>query len=66
MKEYQQLKDLLTSMEDDIAKFGEKGVASAGARLRKTLQEIKKTAQEMHVFSNPVEIKKKEQGILIS
>ena len=42
MKEYQQLKDLVHSMEEDITKFTEKGTASAGARARKSLQEIKK------------------------
>ena len=47
MKEYQQLKDLITSMEEDMVKFAEKGNALAGARVRKILQEIKKTAQTM-------------------
>lgn len=49
MKEYQQLKDLVHSMEEDITKFTEKGTASAGARVRKVLQEVKKTAQAMRI-----------------
>lgn len=60
MKEYQQLKDLIHAMEDDMTKFTEKGVASAGARLRKSLQEIKKTAQEMRFSIQELKKKNKE------
>ncbi len=60
MKEYQQLKDLVTSMEEDITKFTEKGVASAGARARKSLQEIKKTAQALRFAIQEAKKKNKE------
>lgn len=46
---YEKLKSLVSSMEDsgDVNKFnnGEKGSNQAGARLRKTLQEIKNVCQ---------------------
>jgi len=41
------LKDLVGSAEIDAAKFYEKGNSAAGTRLRKALQEIKVTAQEI-------------------
>jgi hypothetical protein len=43
-----QLKALVDSLEADETKFNA-GNNSAGARLRKTLQEIRKGAQEMRV-----------------
>ena len=42
------LKALVDSLEADETKFNT-GNNSAGARLRKTLQEIRKTAQELRV-----------------
>jgi hypothetical protein len=60
MKEYQKLKELIASMEEDLNKFGEKGNASAGMRLRKILQDIKKTAQDMRFEIQ--EIKKKNKA----
>ena len=56
MKKLEELKSLVESMTDDAAKFDDKGVASAGARLRKTLQAIKKTAQE---YRNEIQAAKK-------
>ncbi|EHQ24662.1 hypothetical protein [Mucilaginibacter paludis] len=41
------LKELVASAEVDAAKFYEKGNSAAGTRLRKALQEIKVTAQEI-------------------
>jgi hypothetical protein len=40
-KSYEQLKALVASMESDAEKFHNKGVAASGARLRKSLQEIR-------------------------
>lgn len=37
--------DLLTAAEDDAVKYYEKGVKSAGNRLKKTMQEIRKTVK---------------------
>jgi hypothetical protein len=56
MKKLDELKSLVESMTDDAQKFDEKGVASAGARLRKTLQAIKKLSQE---YRNEIQAAKK-------
>lgn len=47
MKNFNQLKDLLTSIEGDADKFFNNGNAAAGTRVRKGLQEIKTLAQEI-------------------
>ena len=60
MKEYQQLKELVASMEEDMTKFIEKGTASAGARARKSLQEIKKAAQALRFAIQEQKKKNKE------
>lgn len=49
MEKFNQLKTLIESMNDDYTKFTEKGNSAAGTRVRKTLQEIKKLAQDMRV-----------------
>lgn len=49
MEKFNELKELIASIEEDTAKFFEKGVKAAGVRVRKGLQEIKKVAQEMRV-----------------
>ena len=45
-KSYEQLKELVASMESDANAFHNKGNKSAGTRLRKSLQEIKSLSQE--------------------
>ena len=47
MKNYNQLKDLLASIEEDADKFYNKGVSAAGTRVRKGLQDIKTLASDM-------------------
>ncbi|MFD2162253.1 histone H1 [Paradesertivirga mongoliensis] len=47
MKNYNQLKDLLKSIEEDADKFYNKGVSAAGTRVRKGLQDIKTLASDM-------------------
>lgn len=49
MEKFNQLKSLVESMNEDYTKFSEKGNSAAGTRVRKTLQEIKKLAQDMRV-----------------
>ncbi|VAX23464.1 hypothetical protein MNBD_IGNAVI01-300 [hydrothermal vent metagenome] len=44
---YQDLLDHLKSMETDVQKFYDKGQAAAGTRIRKSLSELKKKAQDM-------------------
>lgn len=44
---YQDLLNHLKEMETDIQKFYEKGQAAAGTRVRKSLSDLKKKAQDM-------------------
>lgn len=47
MKEYEKIKQLVASIEEDVLKFSEKGNAAAGTRVRKGLQEVKRACQDM-------------------
>jgi hypothetical protein len=49
MKRYEELKNLVLSLEADFSKFYEKGNAAAGTRVRKGMQELKNIAQEIRV-----------------
>ena len=46
MEEYEQLKELVESAADDVAKASG-GNKAAGTRVRKVMQEIKETAQSV-------------------
>ena len=46
MEEYDRLKDLVETAADDVAK-ATGGNKAAGTRVRKTMQEIKDTAQQV-------------------
>jgi hypothetical protein len=58
MEQYQKLQQLLASFEEDFRKFYEKGNNAAGTRIRKHMQDLKKTAQEIR---NNVQEKKSAQ-----
>lgn len=45
MQKFQELKDLITSLEGDIDKFYSKGNSAAGTRVRKGMQDLKNLAQ---------------------
>ncbi|SEK23385.1 histone H1 [Parapedobacter koreensis] len=47
MSTFNQLKDLIASVEADAVKFFEKGNAAAGTRVRKAMQEAKTLAQSI-------------------
>lgn len=47
MKKFQELKDLVTTIEKDAANFYEKGNKAAGTRLRNGLQQIKGFATDI-------------------
>lgn len=47
MENFNDLKALVASMEEDMGKFYEKDNKAAGVRIRKVLQEIKGLAQTM-------------------
>ncbi len=49
MEKFNELKQLVASIEADAQKFYEKGNNAAGTRLRKGLQDIKNLAQEIRV-----------------
>jgi hypothetical protein len=48
MQEYDQLKDSVAAVEDDIIK-AEGGNKAAGTRVRKAMQEIKEIAQSVRI-----------------
>lgn len=49
MSRYDELKNLVESMEDDLNKFYNKANKAAGTRARKGLQELKNLAQEVRM-----------------
>jgi hypothetical protein len=49
MSRYDDVKNLIDSLEDDMVKFYEKGNKAAGTRARKGLQNLKKLAQEVRL-----------------
>jgi len=49
MKEFEELKALIESLEADVAKFVEKGNKTAGVRYRKALQDVKTLAQAIRL-----------------
>jgi hypothetical protein len=57
---HQQLKEFVDSLEKDFVKFYEKGVMSAGTRLRKKMQELRRLAQEIRVEIQKIKQEKKE------
>ena len=49
MKRFEQLKNLVMSMEDDFEKFYDKNNQAAGTRVRKGMQDMKNLAQEIRI-----------------
>lgn len=49
MSRYEEMSELLDELEPDINKFYNKGNKAAGTRARKTLQAMKKKAQEVRL-----------------
>jgi|TARA_B110000977_G_scaffold149359_1_gene189322 hypothetical protein len=45
-----QMTELLNDIQDDAAKFEEKGNKAAGTRVRKAMQNVKAVAQEVRVY----------------
>jgi cytochrome c556 len=60
MSRIQELKDLVVSFEKDFVKFYEKGNKSAGTRVRKSMNDLKRKAQE--VRKEVQEIKAQAKG----
>ena len=59
MNRYQELLDLVKSFEKDFEKFFEKHNKTAGVRVRKHMQELRKFAQEVRT---EVQNRKEEPG----
>jgi hypothetical protein len=49
MKRFEQLKNLVMSLEDDFEKFYDKENQAAGTRVRKGMQDLKNMAQEIRI-----------------
>ncbi len=49
MSRYDEMNELLDELRPDVKKFYDKGNKAAGTRARKTLQEVKKKAQEIRM-----------------
>jgi hypothetical protein len=45
-----EMTDILDLLQDDVAKFEEKGNKAAGTRVRKAMQNIKTLAQDVRVY----------------
>ncbi len=60
MSRFTELRDLLATFEKDFIKFYEKGNKSAGTRVRKHMNEMKKKAQEIRKEIQEIKVKAKE------
>ena len=60
MKEYEELKALIESLEGDVEKFAEKGNKAAGTRVSKTMREVINAAKAVR---NKVSAMKKEAKV---
>ncbi|MDW7690877.1 histone H1 [Flammeovirgaceae bacterium SG7u.111] len=60
MEKYEQLKQLVLSLEEDFSKFYNKQNQAAGTRVRKGMQDIKTFAQDIRVEVQ--DIKNKQEG----
>jgi len=49
MSRLDEIKGIITGMEDDMVKFYDKGNKAAGTRARKELQNLKKLSQEIRL-----------------
>jgi hypothetical protein len=57
MNRLQELKELLGTFEKDFVKFYEKGNKSAGTRVRKHMNELKRKAQEIRTEVQDIKAK---------
>ncbi len=49
MSRLDEVKNLMTGLEEDLVKFYDKGNKAAGTRARKQLQDLKKLAQDIRI-----------------
>jgi hypothetical protein len=62
MDRFNELKALIDSFENDFDKFYVKGNKSAGTRVRKAMNELKKKAQEIRLEVQGMKTAAKEPG----
>jgi hypothetical protein len=62
MSRFTELRDLLDTFEKDFVKFYEKGNKSAGTRVRKDMNELKRKAQEIRKEVQEMKSAMKEGG----
>lgn len=60
MSRFKELTDLVASFEKDFVKFYDKGNKSAGTRVRKAMNELKRKAQEIRKEVQELKGKKTE------
>ena len=61
MSRFQELKDLVGNFEKDFIKFYDKGNKSAGTRVRKAMNELKRKAQEIRKEVQEIKAQAKDQ-----
>jgi hypothetical protein len=61
MSRFQELKDLVGTFEKDFIKFYDKGNKSAGTRVRKAMNELKRKAQEIRKEVQEIKAQAKEE-----
>lgn len=61
MSRFQELKDLVGTFEKDFIKFYDKGNKSAGTRVRKAMNELKRKAQEIRKEVQEIKAQAKDQ-----
>jgi hypothetical protein len=61
MSRFQELKDLVGTFEKDFIKFYDKGNKSAGTRVRKSMNDLKRKAQEIRKEVQEIKAQAKEQ-----
>jgi hypothetical protein len=62
MSRFTELRDLVMSFEKDFIKFYDKGNKSAGTRVRKQMNELKRKAQEIRKEIQEIKMKAKEES----
>lgn len=60
MSRFTELQELMSSFEKDFIKFYEKGNKSAGTRVRKDMNDLKRKAQEIRKEIQEIKAKAKE------
>ena len=60
MKKFEEIKNLLASLESDAEKFYNKGNSAAGTRIRKGMQDLKNLSQALRLEIQETKNKEKE------